>query len=366
LQGVIDGAGLLAGLRVARIYDVQQQIGLLHLFERGAEGRDERGGQLLDEAHGIGDEDRGAAGQVYAADGGVEGGEELVGDVDFRTAEGIEQGGLARVGVAHERHGRQTAAPSLMTMPGAMGAHLFQLTLDLGDASADDAAIQFQPRLAGAAEAHTAGRAARASPGLLRVGAVGPRLREAGQAIFVLRQFHLQGAFARVGVQGEDVQNQAGAVQHFDFVAENGFELALMAGAELVVEDHHVRAELVHGAGNFLGLALAHEGRRVGLIQPLGGLADHFKAGGFGKAFELREGFGGAPGVFHVAPGGPAFPVYADQKSALWRAQSFFGDGFSTQIWPPMVRSHFARHAVESIITQKSNPTNASSKMRNA
>ena len=56
-----------------------------------------------------------------------------------------------------------------------------------------------------------------------------PLAGEARQAIFVLGQLDLQSAFAGVGMLSEDVENESGAIQHFDFLAEDALQFALVA-----------------------------------------------------------------------------------------------------------------------------------------
>ena len=62
----------------AGVDDVQQQVGLAHLVERGLERLDEPVRQLVDEADGVGERDLAALGQLEAARRRVERGEQLV------------------------------------------------------------------------------------------------------------------------------------------------------------------------------------------------------------------------------------------------------------------------------------------------
>lgn len=57
---------------------MEDQVGLEHLFKRGAEGGDKLGRQVGDEAHGVGQDDLLARRQGHAAHGRVEGGKEHV------------------------------------------------------------------------------------------------------------------------------------------------------------------------------------------------------------------------------------------------------------------------------------------------
>ena len=95
---------------VRGIDDLDQHVGAGDLLERGAERVDQLVGQLVDEAHGVGD-DRGlAVAQLHLARGRVEGREQLVlGPGDLAADERVEQRRLAGVRVADDGDGRVQA-----------------------------------------------------------------------------------------------------------------------------------------------------------------------------------------------------------------------------------------------------------------
>ena len=86
--------------------DVDEEVGVDHLLQRGPERLDQLVGQLADEPDGVGEEHRLAAGQGEAADGGVEGREQPVLHQDPGTGQAVEQRRLAGVGVADQRDQR--------------------------------------------------------------------------------------------------------------------------------------------------------------------------------------------------------------------------------------------------------------------
>jgi len=88
---------------------------------------------------------------------------------------------------------------------------------------------------------------------------------------------------------GEDVEDEGRAVKYFDVLAEDGFQFALMAGREFIVEDDHVGLTFADEELDLLGLARADEGGRVGLVKTLDGLADHVDAGRIGQARQLLQ-----------------------------------------------------------------------------
>src|SRR5712692_821892 len=77
---------LLLVLRIARVDDVEEKIGLLQLLQRGAESSHQIARQVADEPHGVGDDHfprmapafgrRPLAGKLEPPRGGIEGGEE--------------------------------------------------------------------------------------------------------------------------------------------------------------------------------------------------------------------------------------------------------------------------------------------------
>ncbi len=76
-----------------------------------------------------------------------------------------------------------------------------------------------------------------------------------------LRQLHLQFAFETAGALGENIQNQSGAIHHP--ALQEGFQIALLAGAQRMIENRQFRPVLLDRRANFLGLAAADEQARV-------------------------------------------------------------------------------------------------------
>ena len=98
------------------------------------------------------------------------------------------------------------------------------------------------------------------------------------QHVAVLGQFHLCLGVGRLCAHGEDVEDEAGAVQ--DFHLQFLLDVAELLGGEFVVENHHAHLAfgvfLRHDVGtDFLQLALpdvCHRGRAVeALREPLHG-----------------------------------------------------------------------------------------------
>ena len=294
---------------VGGVDDEEEEGGLEGFGEGGAEGGDEVVGELLDEADGVGDQDAGAGLGLEGADSGVEGGEELVLDEDFATCEGAHEGGFAGVGVADEGHSELVAAG---------GAALVVILLDggellaeFGEAVAYFAAVEGEVGFAGA--------------GALLAAAAGGGFAEAGGDVFEPCHFDLELGFAAVGVAVEDLDDDAGAVEHAG--TGGAFEVAGLAGGDVVVDDDvfglggagfgggwggvggrgfeaFAGLGFRHGghggddagaAGHcceFLELAAAEDGGATGAVAVLGDFADDVVTEGFDEAAQFFEACG--------------------------------------------------------------------------
>ena len=83
----------------------------------------------------------------------------------------------------------------------------------------------------------------------------------------VLGQLHLQTALLGSGPLGEDVQDQAAAVDDLD--AQQLGQYTNLRRRQVVVEDHHGGLLVVHHALDLLHLALADEAVGIGLLPAL-------------------------------------------------------------------------------------------------
>jgi len=161
---------------------VQQQVGVDGFFERGAKRRHQLVRQFAHEADRVGHHHVAHfRAQVQAARGGVEGGEQLVGDVHTGLGEGIEQRRLAGVGIADQRDRESLAAPARTALGLVLLAQLGQAHAQGLDAVADQPAVGLELGFARAAQADTAFLAFK----------VGPAADQAGGQVLQLRQFDL-------------------------------------------------------------------------------------------------------------------------------------------------------------------------------
>ena len=205
---------------------MQDKVGAHHLLERGPEGRHQRVRQIGDEPDGIGQDHAPPAWQLQLAHGRVERLEHLVLGGDGGAGQPVEQRGLAGVGVADDGHHREGHPAAPRTVQAARLDHHGQLLADGRDALVDQPPVGLDLRLAGAAEEAEAAALALQ---------VGPGADQPALLVGEVRQLHLQAALARGRTLAEDLQDQAGAVEHL--AAPGLLQVALLHRAQGMIDD---------------------------------------------------------------------------------------------------------------------------------
>jgi hypothetical protein len=94
-----------------------------------------------------------------------------------------------------------------------------------------------------------------------------------------LRQLDLDLALVALGALGEDVQDQAGAIEHARL--QHALKVALLGGRQCVVEDDEFELEVGHGIGDFLRLAGTDEKSGIRTGAAAGDGDRRFRASGF-------------------------------------------------------------------------------------
>ncbi len=153
----------------------------------------------------------------------------------------------------------------------------------MGDAVADEPSIDLELRLA------LAEPAADASAGLL-AHEVAPHPAQAREHVLELRELDLEPPLPGLGVAAEDVEDERRAVDHLHGLAQGPLEVALLGGGELLVEDHDVHVERLHGLLELQHLARADEGLGHGAVEPLREGPHDVGAVGVHEAGELGHG----------------------------------------------------------------------------
>lgn len=194
--------------------------------------------------------------------------------------ERVEQGGLAGVGVAHQGNREDAATLPTAALHGATLRQFLQPPLDAFDLDQNHAAIQFQLGFTGAA--------AHADAALLPF-QVGPAAHQASRVMAQLRQLHLQLAFVAARAQGEDFQDQGGAIKHPALQA--ALQIALLNRGEFVIEDDQGSLGGAGGIADFIGLAGAGEQRGVGSLALAFHHAGDDQAGAAGEKLQFIKTF---------------------------------------------------------------------------
>ena len=167
-----------------------------------------------------------------------------------------------------------------------MGVDLGQFSLDLDDALAELAAVAFELRLTGAAQADAADTLTRK---------VGPETGQSWQPVFELGQLNLQATLMCRRPAGEDIQDQGRAVNDLD--VETPLQVALLGGREIAVDHDDVVAKILLTRLDLFQLALADVCAGQGVGELLGHRADNLDVDRLCQSGQLLERVGGLPGL---------------------------------------------------------------------
>ena len=181
---------------------MEDQVSISQFLQGGFEGLHQVVGELADKAYGIRDQYRAGVGDLQRPGGGVQGVKQPVPGRDSGVGQGIEEGGLAGVGIAHNGHHGDLILLPAVPLDRPNPADLLQVLGELGDLPADVPAVGFQLGFSGAA-----GSNGGFSPGGSLTDQVPPHTCQPGQQVFVLRQLHLEPPLLGPGPLGKDVQD---------------------------------------------------------------------------------------------------------------------------------------------------------------
>ena len=147
----MDGGDATLDVRVARVDQVEHEVRVRHLLERGAERLHELVGQAADEADRVREQHRLAARQPQPAGRGIERGEQPVLHEHGRVGEPVEQRGLPGVGVAHERDVREGPTAARLALGVARPAEPGEIAFELREPPLDPPPVDLELGLTGAA-----------------------------------------------------------------------------------------------------------------------------------------------------------------------------------------------------------------------
>jgi len=138
---------------------------------------------------------------------------------------------------------------------------------------------------------------------------VRPHPGEPRQQVLELCELHLHLGFGRTGPGREDVENDLAPVH--DPHRERLLEVDSLHGRERLVDEHQRGAGVGQDPLQLLDLPLSEIEVGRGRLDPLGGPADHRRAGRVREARQLRE------MLLHLLRVGRPLARGADQKGAL-------------------------------------------------
>lgn len=233
-------------LGVVDVDDMHDEVGFDGFGEGGFEGFDEEGRQVTNETDGIGDQDFTAAFLVFVvgvvldfileiefADAGVEGGEELVGDIGSFVGEGVEEGAFAGVGVADESDGFEVLTPAALAVSPTDVLVVFEFVADVDFLALE---VAFHHFGVGFSLSGTK------SDGSGLSGEFHSHVEDARAHVLDGGEFDLEFGFGAFGVLIEDFEDEVDSIPDVEFVFEFQFaefflEVEDLARFEDVVDD---------------------------------------------------------------------------------------------------------------------------------
>ena len=147
-----------------------------------------------------------------------------------------------------------------------LAAQFFEPRLERLDALADQTAVGFELRFARTAQADTAFLALEVSP----------RANQPRRQILQLRELDLQLAFVAAGALREDIENEAGAIDHTPI--QRLLQIALLRRRERVIENDEFDVVRFARETQFFGLAAADEHLGIGARPAAGERDDGIRA----------------------------------------------------------------------------------------
>ena len=234
------------------IDDMHQQVRLTHLIQSRFKRFDQLGRQLADKADRVGQQERQVV-DNHLADGRVERRKQFVFGKHFAFTKLVHQRGLSDIGITDQGHANHLSA--VLPLHAFLLIDLDQIPFQFGYLIQDNTLIRFQLRLTRTAHTDTATLTLQ----------VCPQTGQAGQHIFILRQFHLRLCMCCLRTPGEDIQNQIRTVQNLHL--QLFLDVTQLLGGKFVVEYHQPDLIFHHIFLYFLQLAGTDKGHRIRIIQ---------------------------------------------------------------------------------------------------
>src|SRR5579875_1534221 len=261
LEDAIDVVPLGFRIGMRDISNMDDDIRFQHLLERGAERRHELGREIGNEADGIRKDDLPARGQLDGAHRRIERREQQILGKDSGVREPIEERRLPGIGVADECDHRVGDAPARVSVQFPCPNHAFQFSLELGDALADQAPVDFDLAFA---------RPAQESEAAALPLQMGPASHQSAALIGEVRKLDLKPSLAGTGPLPENLQDQSRAVD--DLAVKRALQIALLDRAQPAIHDDDPNRQVSDETGQAVHRAGPEEAAWASLRQ-----ADHFR-----------------------------------------------------------------------------------------
>jgi len=204
---------------------MKQEIGILQFFECGLEGSDQIFGEIANEADGIREDDFLQSWEPELSARGVEGGKEQVLGIDVCFGQGVEQGGLAGVGVADEAEDGDLVGVTPLSQDLAVIFALLEGSFERLHAFPGFSPVDFEFGFARAPAADATHKPAHG----------GVFVDKFWQIIAQLSKFDLELAVDRLGALGENVEDELGSVEHF--ARQDTRNGTCLGGGKLAIKD---------------------------------------------------------------------------------------------------------------------------------
>ncbi len=267
-QRVLNDINMINRTRMARIHHVQNHIRLSDFFQCGTKRRGQCNRQLLNEAHCIGQQHNTTARQLHPARSRIERRKKLVGNVNIRARKRIEQRRFSRIRIAHQRDRWHSGTAPLTAMPLTVRSNLLKLLFELRDFASNLAAVHFKLRFTRATQPNTARSAACCATSHLPR-KVGPLTSQARKAVFILRQLNLERSLTSLCMLRKNIENQRRTIQYLNSFTKCLFKLALVPWRQLIVKNHHARAQLSQLLRYFFYFTRTNKRRGIGTSKAL-------------------------------------------------------------------------------------------------
>src|SRR5690606_1910830 len=208
--------------------------------QRGTEGGDQVGGQVGNEANGIGQDHQRSMRKHDPAQRRIKRREQHVLGHHGRAGQAVEQRRLASIGVAYKRNDRKRHLTALGSVQVACTSNCLKLPLDARDAVLQQTTVGFD--LGFTRAAHEAATATLAFQ-------VSPTANETTALVFEMRKIDLKAAFLGAGAAAKDLQDETSAIKHLGL--QLALQIALLNRRKLMIHDHQLGLRVFNDASNF-------------------------------------------------------------------------------------------------------------------